>query len=48
MWRGLLAFARALFAFTAAAPPREERVEVTCGACRPDDLWYYSIKYDDG
>ena len=21
---------------------------VTCGACRPDDLWYYSIKYDDG
>ena len=27
MWRGLLAFARALFAFAAAAPPREERVD---------------------
>ena len=26
MW-GLLAFARALFAFAAAAPPREERVD---------------------
>ena len=21
---------------------------VTGGAAKPDDLWYYSIKYDDG
>ena len=21
---------------------------VTCGASKPDALWYYSIKYDDG
>ena len=21
---------------------------VTCGALKPNDMWYYSIKYDDG